>query len=144
MLGMKLSELTPELMDQILDIYGKVCELPQDSVFWNRKLNGWTGEYHIQGIREGFERSNCAEWRYGSGLPSIPGLQRGNYDTDGKFFVWKENGIYENNERVDTVIRFSFDPNIIETDQAWKMRDEFREAVEELLKNRGLAVPTKP
>lgn len=141
--GMKLSQLTPELMDEILDLYGKICEIPQDNIFWRRKQNGWTGEYHIEGIKRSFDMTNCAEWRYGSGLPSIPGRQHGSYDTDGKFFVWKEDYVYENNERVDTVLRFSFDPNIIESDQAWKMREDFRVAVEDLLEVKGLAVPIK-
>lgn len=138
MQGMKLSELTAELIDEILDIYIRVCEVPSNYPVYRRIQNGWTGAWHLRRIQDGLKSGNAAEWRYGSGLPGKGRFEQ--YDTNAKFFVRSKQGVYENEKLVDEIICFSFDPNIVEGERADKMTTDFRNAVEELLKRRGLAV----
>lgn len=138
MLGMRPSELTPGIMDEILNLYGRVCRVPEDRIFWRRNQNGWTGAYHVRRVIEGLRHYGATEWRYGSGLPGIPNVHA-------KLLVRKEHRLCEEGEEgVEEIIRFSFDPNdssAEEGDEAKKMKDNFRLAVEEFLVQRGLAVP---
>ncbi len=134
MYGMRLSQLTPELIDEILDLYGNIGRIPKSTIFWRRAQNGWTGIYHVQQISKQLEHGNVAEWRYGSGLPGVSGVHA-------KFEVWRGVAV-DRGTAGDEAIRFVFDPNAdtIKGDEADIVKESFRSAVEELLKQKGLAI----
>jgi len=62
--GMRLSQLTPEHMGNILDVYGRVAEVPESGRMWT----SWTPAWHVDAIKETLSERSYSEWRYGSGL----------------------------------------------------------------------------
>lgn len=139
MYGMRMSFLTPMLMDEILDTYERVCEVPSNTPFARRKENLWTGAWHIESVEKWLHRG-YVEWRYGSGLPG-KAVNGERFDTNSKFFVRSVRNVHVDADHDDVIIRFSFDPNVVSGERAEKMKKNFEIAVDRLLIERGVGIP---
>ena len=52
-------------MGNILDVYGRVAEVPESGRMWT----SWTPAWHVDAIkRRTLSERSYSEWRYGSGL----------------------------------------------------------------------------
>lgn len=126
MYGMKFSQLTEELLKEILLLYDKIAGGDVRSYCFSSGSPPMA--LRLQWLKEGL-RSNAVDWRYGSKLETRSGLP----DKDAKLVIWYERTIRKENSEKDMVIRFSFDPNIIVGEEAEKIRRDFEKAVDELL-----------
>lgn len=130
-LGMRLSQLTPALLAEILKCYQKIC---------GGRITEAPPDLRLTWLLESLERSGVVDWRYGCSLPSFREAE----DTNAKLIVRSERAVYdENKKKIDEIIRFSFDPNIIEGEEAERMTSDFRQAAEDLLEKHGVAVDLK-
>lgn len=127
--GMKLSELTPEILRNIFLIYEKIVggRIREDAFSGSAP----TMEMQMAYLFEGLNRSNAVGWRFGSDLSGR--------EENAKLVVWEETPVFDpiTKSRIDKVIRFSFDPNIVSGPEAEKMKQDFEEEVDRLLLQTG-------
>jgi len=125
MYGMRLSQFSPEILSDILDIYFNVCGGKEESM--PRVI------LYKDFILKDLEKRSFHESRFGSRL-----MWKGREDRDAKFIIRCEHGIYKNDVLVDKLIEFSFDRNIVENDEALQMMVDFRSEVQSYLLLKGL------
>ena len=123
MYGIKLSQLTEDILQDILFLYEQIVggQLGSSSI----------GE-RLRWLQEGLKRSNAVDWRYGSKLKT----ERGMTDRNAKLIIWRETKTINN----DVVIRFSFDPNLISGEEADELKRKFEEEVDNLLILKHIAI----
>lgn len=125
--GLKLSQLTEEVLKDILIIYDQVV----GGAVWDRvfsKSSPSIGD-RLNKIQEGLRHSNVVDWRFGSRL-------KGDERLNAKFCLWREEGISDG----DMIIRFSFDPNLVHGEEAESLQNEFEKAINNYLTQKGLAI----
>lgn len=122
---MRLSQFTLEIFNDILDIYFKVCGGREESMPRAILYNDF--------VLRDLELRRFHESRFGSRL-----MWKGRDDRDAKFIIRCEHGIYKNDVLVDKLIEFSFDRNIVESDEAVDMMCHFRSEVQSYLLLKGL------
>jgi hypothetical protein len=123
-MGMRLSQVTTDRMYDIVDIYGRVVGGDK-----YRKFVMYDPAVIQDEINQLTKGRNAAEFRLGSNLPE---------DTtqDGKLVLWKA-GREQDGE---TLVRFAFDPNVVEGEAADAKADNFQSAVTEYLLEENVAV----
>lgn len=126
MYGMRLSQLTEELLKEILLLYDKIAGGDVRSYCFSPGSPSMA--LHLVWLKEGL-KGNVVDWRYGSKLETGSGLP----DKDAKLVIWCERTISKENGEKDMVIRFSFDPNLVHGPEADKIKGQFEKAVDELL-----------
>jgi hypothetical protein len=134
MYGMKLSMLTEELLKEILLLYDKILE--GDVKLYCFSSGSPSMAQRLEWLKEGLSGSNAVDWRYGSKLKTKSNMP----DKDAKLIIWREKTIWKENEKKDTVIRFSFDPNIISGEEADRLKKQFEYAIDKLLLIRGVGI----
>lgn len=127
--GMKLSQLTPEILRAIFLLYEKIVggRIREDAFSGSAP----TMEMQMEYLFEGLNRSNAVDWRFGSDLSER--------EENAKLVVWEETPIFDpiTKSRIDKVIRFSFDPNGMSGPEAEKMKQDFEHAIDNLLLETG-------
>jgi len=125
--GMKLSDLTGEILFDLIRIYDDVSNSELARECLERRAPSREMEY----VNEILGISNAVAWRFGS-----------KFSGDTKFYIWKEG--FQGNDRL---IRFSFDPNSyvsdpegVRTEESDCLTQSFRVAVIKYLLNQGLAI----
>lgn len=126
MYGMRLSQLTEELLKEILLLYDKIAGGDVRSYCFSPGSPSMA--IHLEWLKEGL-KGNAVDWRYGSKLETRSGLP----DKDAKLVIWYERTISEKNSKKDMVIRFSFDPDIVVGEKAERIRKDFEKAIDDLL-----------
>ena len=125
MYGMKLSDLYKEKLKEILLLYERIAggRVRQYALSSSSQPISARLEY----IQEAFEHYNAVGWRFGSNLDGG--------EENAKLFIWNERSIFHEvtRSRIDRLIRFSFDPNLISGNEAKEMKKDFEEAVNKLL-----------
>ena len=137
MYGMKLSDLTEELLKDILLLYDRIAGGDVQSHCFSKSSPPIST--HLQWLKEGLAHSNAVDWRYGCRLETRSGLR----DQDAKLVFWYERTIWKENQEKDIVIRFAFDHNILSGEGAEKMTKDFEKAVDELLVKQKVNVELK-
>lgn len=133
MYGMKLSELTEDILREIFLLYEKIVGGRIREYVFSRSSQPMAMQ--IEYIRDRLSGGgNAAEWCLGSSLNGG--------ESNAKLFVWDERSVYEEGTKkiIDKVIRFSFDPNIISGQEAEKMKKDFEIAVDKFLLETKLPV----
>lgn len=123
MYGMKLSQLTEDILQDILFLYEQIV---------GGQLSSSSMCERLRWLQEGLEKSNAVDWRYGSKLKT----ERGLTDRNAKLIVWRETKTIDN----DVIIRFYFDPNLISGEEAEQLKRKFEEEVDSLLISKHIAI----
>ena len=118
--GMLLSRLSIETLYDIADIYGQIVGGNPEAL---RTYDPMSVLEELNYLKE----TNFIGWRFGSKLPD-------DKTQDGKLGIWTQ-GLDD-----DPIIRFDFDPNVVQGEEAEKLREEFKQAVAEYLTSQKLAV----
>ena len=127
MSGMRLSQLTEELLKEIFLLYDRVVGgQVKKYVFGSSSM---PMSERVKRIHEEFKRgSSDLDHRFGSKL-------KDGDDEDAKLFVR-----WETIEDGDKIIRFSFDPNLVRGEEAERLTKEFEREIDYLLFSKGLTV----
>jgi len=127
MYGMKLSQLTEELLKEILLLYDKIAGGDVESCCFS--AGSPPMDVRLKWLKDGLTHGNAVDWRYGSNLITRSGLP----DKDAKLVIWYEKTLWRENTEKDMVIRFAFDPNIVSGPEAEKISEDFKKEMDELL-----------
>lgn len=128
--GIKLGDLNDETFDQVLHLYHQSAGVYRSDVdipAYLRIKRHYPPDQSIAAeVRQTLGRNRYWEWRFGSRL------------TDHAKLVIRDAERRSTDDQM--LIRFLFDPNIVEGDEADKIRDSFKDAVDDFLIKRGIAV----
>ena len=120
--GLRLSQLSPRVLQDILKLYGETAEMR-----WERILESYPIDHMIGLIKEDISEGRVSEWRFGSSLTH-----------HSKLFV--ETKEIQEGERV---ISFRFSENLSmpnsrqQSEKGEKMKEKFNEAIREYLQASG-------
>jgi len=134
MYGMKLSEITEELLKEILLLYAEIAGGDVKSYCFSAGSPPMS--LRLEWLREGLARSNAVDWRYGSKLETRSKLP----DKDAKLVIWHEKTIWKENHEKEILIKFAFDPNVVSSPEAEKMKKDFEKAVDNMLEKWKVAI----
>lgn len=124
--GVKLSDITDEMLKGVVGIYSAVAEIAPAP--WR--------EIRRDDLVERLSNTNGADYRFGS-----------KYSMHSKLWVWVADYLYDDEGiGIDRVVKFSLDPNMDFRSEAQKFElqakeEQFRKASSDFLMQTGFGVP---